>query len=642
MENSTIVKLRQAESSQVTTNGSFAVTLKGNGVLLEKGDICKIHTAIIDVTAESVVELATKTRINMGIGKYITNFRVPDTSATPDHYNYTATPATVPIPDIVTPLSVVCGKSTTGADDYQITQLGIGPSTQNPTRDFGGITIQFQYIEVGTGAQKLYDLTIPKMAVISHLERSVMFDTPLLISGKKFTLTPDSAVLCKKHRVQLPFLNESVPHSGPFKPPFDDQNSYIVYGNGGAAIGAGKDMLNLFEETLTFDLDAGTYTPNELTTIITDRMADLRSNGPVGDNVTVVPGAFPVNSACFRTIYDINDRIEAQTGGPTFHLCPTSTSDKPTPDFFLNPVIDAPASRTKAKNLLIGANEVSLNFDESLNKLNFDIIHFPLYITPSGATINVPGVGYSSGKDTKVPIGGYTPVDLPVEPMANNGGIFFTSLTSQELIQQDDLTFKVGANTDFWTQLGFENITVQEGHDVANPIDPGPSEVIPLVVSLEFGVNITGAFVSLDTIVDKSSTGKQLVAFVGNTETSLTTPIISSREFNNVVNDEGYYLCEIGMNIPQMMIGGDTEVQTTSNKVQSIIGKYYTAGNFLQDDGSGSIVYQHNSDIPQLLSDLQIRILHADQTPPEENELGPKNSIFLEIIKTTPAPAVSQ
>jgi hypothetical protein len=116
----------------------------------------------------------------------------------------------------------------------------------------------------------------------------------------------------------------------------------------------------------------------------------------------------------------------------------------------------------------------------------------------------------------------------------------------------------------------------------------------------------------------------------------LTTPIISSREFNNVENNEGYYLLEIGTNIPQKMVGGATNEQTTSNKVQSIIGKYYSQnGNFLQDDGSGSIVYEHQSDIPQILSDLNVRILHADLTPPEENEIGPKNSVFLEIIKTS-------
>lgn len=635
MESSTIIKLRQAESTQITTNGSYSVNLKGSGVLLEKGDICKIHTAIIDVTAESVVELATPTRINMGIGKYIRNYKVPDNTATPSYYNYTATPATTPIPDIVTPLSIVCSKSSTGADTFEVTQVGILASTESIVRDFGGILLQFEYTEVGTGASKLYDLQVPKMAVISHLEKAVMFDTPLLIQGKKFTLTPDSIERCRKKRVDSQFVFDSVPNSGPFKPPEAGDSSLIIFGNGGAALGVGKAVLNVFEETLTFDLDAGTYTPSELTTIITDKMADVKSAGPVGDNVTVSPGAFPVNSACLRTIYDINDKIEAQTGAPTFHLCPSSTKDKPTPDFFLNPVVDAPASRTKAKNLLIGANEVSLNFDESLNKLNFDIIHFPIYITPGGATVDVPGIDYPTGKDTKVPIGTYVPVDLPVEPMINNGGIFFTSLTSQELIQQRDLTFKVGANTDFWTQLGFEGIVVQEGHDVQNPIGTPPNEVIPLLVSLNTGENITGAFATLDTIVDKASTGKQLVAFVGPTETSLTTPIISNREFNNVVNDEGYYLCEIGMNIPQRMIGGNSSDQTTSNKVQSIIGKYYTQGNFLQDDGSGSIVYQHQSDIPQLLSNLDVRILHADQTPPEENELGPKNSVFLEIIKTS-------
>ena len=91
------------------------------------------------------------------------------------------------------------------------------------------------------------------------------------------------------------------------------------------------------------------------------------------------------------------------------------------------------------------------------------------------------------------------------------------------------------------------------------------------------------------------------------------------------------------MNLPQKMIGGAQAYPTTSNRVQGIMGKYFTSGNFLQSQGQGAIVYQHEGD-PVLLSDLSVAIRNPDMTLPARNDLGEKNSIFLEVIKQVPAP----
>ena len=98
-------------------------------------------------------------------------------------------------------------------------------------------------------------------------------------------------------------------------------------------------------------------------------------------------------------------------------------------------------------------------------------------------------------------------------------------------------------------------------------------------------------------------------------------------------NDEGYYLLDIGVKFPQKMIGGfEGADQTTSNKIQAVIGKFYTAGNFLQSQGQGEIVYTHVGE-PQMVNDLSVRVLHPDFSTPSNEELGPLNSVFLEIIK---------
>ena len=117
-------------------------------------------------------------------------------------------------------------------------------------------------------------------------------------------------------------------------------------------------------------------------------------------------------------------------------------------------------------------------------------------------------------------------------------------------------------------------------------------------------------------------------------ETSLTIPIIANREFDVSARDEGFFLIEVGFKFPQMMIGGQFGDNLTNNNIQSIVGKYFTgSNNFLQDTGAGSIIYEHHGE-PELLSDLSVRILLPDGSIPSTTELGPKNTIFLEIIKT--------
>ena len=626
MESSTIIKLRQAESANVEANGSYSISLK-ESVTLEKGDICKIHTAIIDTTSESVVEIVEPTRINMGIGKYFRNWKPADTGTSPAFYNYTATPST-PMPDLITPIHFCATRSTTDTDDYNITQIGVQCVAAVPVGHFGDCELQFQYIEVGTEILKVMTVVVPRLKVIDHFRKPVMIDVDHLVRTKKFTLLSSNKFM-RKHKISNQFDDRSVPGVDRYTPKSTDISSLVVYGSNGGPIAAGKGILNVFEEILSFDLDSGTYTPQELTTIINDKISYLKSGGPVGNVVTEKPGAYPVNSPVLRTIYDIHDLIETLPGAPSLEWVPESNVDRPTPTYYLHPVIENTtlADRTTAKNLLMGANEVSINFDDSLQKLNFDILHFPIYGGPS--TELQPSIAYTGGNDSDGN-------PLPVEPQTSNGGIFFTRLESLTLIRQPDGSFKEGLNTDFWSQLGFNGAIVNVSHDTLTPIDPGADEVIPVQIRFTPGENITSVFLSLDGIVNKSNVLLQLVPDVSGAVTTLTTPIISNREFNNVINDEGFYLLEIGMNLPQKMIGGATGDNTTSNKVQSIIGKYYSQdGNFLQDGGEGSIVYQHMSDVPQLLSELNVRILHADQTLPEPTEIGPKNCIFLEIVKTS-------
>ena len=92
-------------------------------------------------------------------------------------------------------------------------------------------------------------------------------------------------------------------------------------------------------------------------------------------------------------------------------------------------------------------------------------------------------------------------------------------------------------------------------------------------------------------------------------------------------------MIDISPKFPQKLVGSANEPgSSTSNSIQSIVGKYYTQGNFLQDDGSGSISYTHVG-VPQMINQLDVRVLNADGTVPARTDIGDNNSVFVEIIK---------
>jgi len=263
---------------------------------------------------------------------------------------------------------------------------------------------------------------------------------------------------------------------------------------------------------------------------------------------------------------------------------------------------------------VIGASQISLNFDTNLKKLNFDLLQTPFYIDPGNGE-RVPGVIYPP---TGVTVPGGNPIVQ--EPQQAYGGIAFTQLSPPS----------------FWQSLGFDGLlaTVNPDNDVITLDNSAQAKSVKITALV--GTQITGTFLGNDLIIDKGAT--YTTPAQGDVITSLTTPIVANRTFDQVSNDEGYYLIEVGMKMPQKLIGGQVNrgqgsFSTSSNKVQGIMGKYFTSGNFLQDTGSASITYTHIGE-PQLVSELDVRITHADGSPPLVNELGEKNSIFMELIST--------
>lgn len=611
MEQNTLIKLRQFEANEVSINGSFKVSLS-ESVLLEEGDEVRVHSVILDTASESVISIDKDLDIRMGVGKYTRNFnhnQIPLTMMTP------SPTAFYRVPDFR--CQILCQRNIVTGANYELGWLIFVP--HNDFRPFGDCITNWEVTPVNGGPKETIQITINSYKGREHRSKNAFQGVGELFGAKSFRNT-DSSEYLRINGNLTPFTSEQNVTT-------DSQldlteNAGWAWANGGNTVPTGGSILSVREEFCNFTLPAGNYEPAELAQIINDEMVQINKLGITGLRYanpppSSLPNIYPIDNPFLSTMNQQLDKIT--TEGFKMVLCPEVFANE-----ILVPGVKVPTATflsdgaaSLADDRFIGSSQISMNYDTNLNKLNFDAMHMPVYVSPGGSGERVPGITFPDDPATNQ--GGDTFPAL-MQPQINLGGTFFTTLEP----------------ADFWqTTLGFGDILVDaELVDSANEITLDDTTVLrPLIIKLVPGKNIIGALSTIDSIVDKGAS--TLVPVTEPTENSLTTPIIASRTFNQTLNNEGYYLLEVGVNFPQKMIGGQINgntLATNSNKVQSIITKYYTSGNFLQDTGSGSIAYTHVGQ-PQLISDIDIRVVHPDGSQTTNTELGPKNSVFLEVVK---------
>ena len=603
MEKSILIKLRQGEANDVKQNGAYNVSLK-EAILLEEGDVVKMHTAILDTSSESFVILDEDTPISIKVAQYVRNYKSDYPAVTTYQHNPVINNSQ---PDLN--VNITCREDVLTGDEFKLSGITVFGKHNSASKKTDEIVVDYHYNDPHTGTRVNSTVTIPPFAPISHEMKG--FSSPInkLMRGKSAVIdTAPADFDAAGIHAQGYSGNKGAPY--PF---MDVGTNPIDPTNTSSAV--------VFDQELAFTIPAGRYLPTEMATILNDEMSALQSLGTVGYDVAA--NKYPVRSAFLGTVAQAYHLVESAIvdGGlaKTIVWMPST----PNEDEFPTDSLTYTRPTTNVDDRFIGANEVSLNYDETLKKLNFDALHMPFYVGGSadntGAGGGQPGAVYPPDltlqPDTSA-------TKIPQIPQQNYGGAFFTHLSP----------------TNFWAnQLGFANITVHpEIADTATPRLGGKDDLLMSRVFLTPGKNIVTAFQGLDNIVFKSDTFN--IPKLGDISQPLTTPIISSREFDTPKGDEGYFLIEVGMNLPQKMVGGaDGGITTTSNQVQAVCGKFYTQGNFLQDTGQGSVVYQHRGE-PQLLSDMSVTVRNANMTMPEVHDLGNKNSIFLELIKTIPQP----
>ena len=602
IQKSVILKLRQEEATFNGGHGNFTVNLK-KPVMMAEGDIVKVHTAVLDTSADGIVDVPDDgtgvggIQCHLDVALYNTFYeRRLNEAGEPFIKKY-------PYPDAAsqTPTNermVCCIGKGLPANTYRVNFFNIYPSGGGLDK-YGDCTLTFQFTSPLSGQIETRQKYFKGGHQISHL-RGIALPIGWNVIGNnglsdfKCINTHD---YLKEHKID-------------FK---EWRNSDVQYGP--APLPPGTINLEPYQQRMSFVIKEGRYTPGEISNIITDEISMLNQEKSAPTTNNPANNEFPVINPLLTTIRQINHISSSLPGQPfSTWFCPMRIENAPVVpiDYAIQyPLSAVEAPQTQPFDIFVGAEQASMNFDPILKKLNFDILHFPLYVGWTGGATNdaKPGIAFTTTGS----------------PITTYGGAMFTAMYPEH----------------FWSkQLGFSNVVIdwqtQETAFNTGGTNGGNNEdIYPVVVTPVVGENITNVFDGLDTIVPKNNNfmNPGTTTAVVNTN---TRPILSKREFDVALNDEGYFLIEIGFKFPQSMVGGmnTNNSNGTMNNIQAIIGKYFTSdNNFVQDQGTGSITYEHRGE-PQLLTDLQIRILNPDGSEPTQQDLGVKNSIFLEVVKT--------
>tara|TARA_R110000803_G_scaffold101523_3_gene169428 strand:+ start:172 stop:2148 length:1977 start_codon:yes stop_codon:yes gene_type:complete len=654
MSESTVLQLRQQESTNVMQNGVWETTLD-HPVELEAGDQVSVKAVYLD-TVTDVIDLAEDTPVTMEAAMYIQNGTLDQ------QYPFGGK---ITDPGVPSPLRIYHGDITkrtpneagdnhlwwlstvhdlVGSTNWNLPNIIVTPINKtSSTKRFGDIILEFEYTPITPGAVS----TVQSVHITSKIDKTYHSHNPwpLGISCTGSATAP--AVTLKTSRRDLEDAGiESV----------DWETNQVL-------LVAGEPQVEIQRFPLSFIVPRGVYTPAEIGQYITDKVNNLQYSGavdieyptqasPTNINKTNWPSMNPWLQTIMKNQKDIND----VSGGLSAQLFVNADTDyggtigggkqylkydlvKMLDEFIAGKIGAPPAPGRPFLDKFVGTNQFSMTFDLDENKLKIEQMHFPMYVNGTGANDALPGIEFTeSASDDSSPFqsaGGITTA---------YSGIAFTSLTPAS----------------FWNTLGFGTITIQPVKNVKMnyPLitDPIPTSNNSYTISSAVGVNYTAAFLGLDLPVvhnDAWLEPKKMEGFFGqysvprydlmdsstqDVNTSDISSVFSDAVMNDSIADEGYFLIDVASNFKQNMVGGRlVGTGGTSKDTQSIVNRYFSTQGFTSDTGAGSIVYDHVGE-PAMLSNFSIKVKSPNGNFIAPTTLRTKNTVFIEIIKAIKEP----
>ncbi len=671
------LQLRQAESNDVQQNGVYSTTL-AHPIELRPGDEVSVKSVFLDTT--DVISVPTEgLDVSLTGCKYLVNYNINQQFAYRTGTNSLSAYGTVPDGTGPTPTTgdnelywLADAMASTAHTPYFIQNCNVFPATKGRGgKRYGGVDVPIEFTNpafpdkpfAGKGTlhiasyqedrfEKHNPIPIPSQDREANPSAFVTFTCASVGGVKQIRVDPlFSLVPFNIDRIE--FVN---PREYPNQPIQPDQNTYQI-------------SPQYFTWNAT--IPGGDYTPTEIAALLNDKLTPVELLGPTSTNYSIESGTdtwdgantkFPTQSPFLETILQNRQRLitQAAADGNTHEQCLINASRKNLTNpsvladnagaiprkFFLDAMVAdfKTTPFTPPVDRYIGTNQISMSFDENERKLKFDTLHFPIYVnstSPEAAptTFNndaVPGIQYN-----ELPfVDGETNVNAPSGMAKAYSGIAFTAMSPPS----------------FWSQqLGFENNTISVAQNVVSCDFPSDAFAVPNSFQIDNAIpgrTITEAAATLSVPVVTSSapqyTGGPNGIFArplfssgtAGSGASVSTPdtvaVFASKTYNDSIQDAGYFLVDVSHNFNTDFVAGKIErpltqgAGTTGHDTLSVVSRYYTANNFVTDQGAGSIVYTH-SGAKQNLTDLAIRIKNPDGSFISESTLGDKNSVFISI-----------
>ena len=329
---------------------------------------------------------------------------------------------------------------------------------------------------------------------------------------------------------------------------------------------------------------------------------------------------------------------------------------------------------------IVGASEISLQFNTDTNLFQFTYLHTPILQLPNSAattepievvkvikTINLTG---SNVTDQNIPNG-----KVNISTNTRHSGVFFQSMEPKSFWQDilgfdvDNITFDAdyvwGANRQM-NYEEFNNITTSSYIGILNNFNftkgginlnnPSYTTAFPLDLNAgEMELTYTNLLNSARWWTEHFSLSAD-TQFAGPPGYNFDFPLIFSRYYEEYSSasittnplsaiqaplnkSSGHYLISIDgyQNTKQDFINDDDIFN-----IKSVISNYYlSAGSFATAPFSDTAIYVHNSPIPKVISSLRVRLLEP-LTMKEIFGLGPSSSVYLQVNKIVSDVSISQ
>jgi hypothetical protein len=356
-------------------------------------------------------------------------------------------------------------------------------------------------------------------------------------------------------------------------------------------------------ERIEIQLQAGSYTPQQIQTIITERLSNTNGQDLQGDD-----GAFFQLSSGSRFLLNAT----TQTLASDSYWLSSYTNSAWTPDTVrrfryqeqaVGPAPLAP-NDTIDPTYFVGASQVALDYDDISQTFQWSFLHTPMTDPATSAISNAlyrSTFKYNAGVDQYVG---------PLKYQTRQSGVFLTKLEPEG----------------FWSNLGFSL-----GETLVDITDG--------VSTTEVRNKSTDNQLGLSTILSRSPQGNSIVVNQNWNNPPSTAPTTLPLQYlsdSNIVplkaqrtysaSNNGLYFISLNLGL----VGNYSDNRSVYGNISGVVSKYFQANDFISITGEGIIPYIHNGD-STILSSIEVRIL--DSNKQEATGLLSRSNIILRVVK---------